>query len=346
MKRHFTFIFALLAMLFAHAETNGFEVKKLDFEARFAWNGQWNDNKINDDKTGFKGQFIQMSFNAQIVKGLEFQYQQRFNRNTDETFWDATDNLRLNWQINKKWDISAGKQCVLIGGYEYDYAPIDNYQYSEFCNQIACYQLGFSAGFRPSKNDYLQFQVVNSPLREWAGNNSYAMNLFWSGKHGCWSALWSFNLLEHQHRKWMTYFVLGNRFEFGKWHLHVDYMNRANAHQTYLFDDCSVMTELGVKAHPALKLLARYTYDVNHSGNQADNLVVNGTEIHATMLGLEAEPIKNYRDWCRIFGIVGYSWGTNANPNGVLSDKCLNVQVGLKLRADILEGIKKLRKKH
>ena len=346
MNRKISILLALFCAIFAHAQTNGFEVKRLELEGRLAWQGNWKDGKVNDEATGFRGQFINLRFDAQIVKGLDIQYRQRFTKPSDQNFWDATDFLRLNWQINPKWDVSAGKQIVLLGGREYDYAPIDTYQFSEFCNNIACYQLGVSAGFRPSKNDYLQLQFINSPLRQWAGNNSYAFNLYWSGQHGCWSPIWSFNLLEHQHRKWMTYFVLGNRFDFGPVHFHVDYMNRANAHQTFLFKDCSVMTEFGVQAHPALKVLARYTYDVNRTGTDVDKLVQDGTEIHAALLGIEAEPLKNFRDWCRIFGTVGYSWGKNTNPDGILLDKSLNVQVGVKFKANILDGIARLRKKH
>lgn len=50
-------------------------------------------------------------------------------KNNDASFFDATDWLYLAYRKDN-WELSAGKQVVAIGGYEYDAAPIDLY----FCS--------------------------------------------------------------------------------------------------------------------------------------------------------------------------------------------------------------------
>lgn len=334
---------APLATKAQEAESNGPKINQFYVETRFGYEGMNIDGDAINDATGFKGQYLNFRIDGQIVNGLTYSYRQRLNKNTNATFFDATDWIHLDWQATKRWGISAGKQVVGIGGYEYDRAPIDLYYCSEFWNNIPCYQFGLSTNYKASDKDLLQLQLCNSPFRSWAGNNTYAFNLQWYGTHGWYESMWSVNMLEYARGKWINYIALGNRFNFNdKIHLDVDVMNRASSGQSFLFKDFSVMTELSAQVHDAVRVFGKYTYDQNKSGTDADLLVLDGTQLNLVSLGLEAAPVKNHRDMVRIFAAGAYSWGDNTNPEGTMQDKQLRLEAGIKFKADLLKGIQRI----
>ncbi len=310
----------------------GFSISQLFVETRFGFQSEWNDGSINDDATGFKGRFLNFRIDGQIVKGLTFSYRQRLNKNSDATFFDATDWIHVDWKATDKLSLGAGKQVVAIGGYEYDRAPIDLYNCSEFWNNIPCYQIGVSAAYDVSPKDQLLFQVCNSPFRHWAGNNTYGLNLMWYGSHGFWETTWSVNMLQYTKNDWINYIALGNRFNLAKYlHLDVDLMNRAAEGQRFLLDDWSVMTELSVQPSKAICVFSKYTHDENRSGTQRDLLVQDGTCLNMVSAGIEYTPLKKYREVVRLFATGSYSWGDNTNPSGTMLDKQTKFEIGMKI---------------
>ena len=50
----------------------------------------------------------------------------------DAGFFNATDWFYVDYKPTEQWTLSAGKQVIDIGGWEYDYAPINLYYCSEF----------------------------------------------------------------------------------------------------------------------------------------------------------------------------------------------------------------------
>lgn len=329
------------------------ELTTLALEARVALEQDRVENVVNYDNTGFKGQYFNLRLDGQIVNGLTFSYRQRLNKPTDRTFWDATDWLHLDWRANEHWSVSAGKQIVAIGGFEYDLAPIDLYYCSEFWNQIACYQLGVSATYRPRAKDALVMQVCNSPFRTWAGNDTYAFNLLWQGRHGMFESLWSLNVLQEVHEA-MVYISLGNRFHLtDRLYLDVDWMNRASSKLIHLnnntspdkvypksfWSDGSVMTSLNAEPWQGGHVFVKYTYDWNNSGTDDDLTVYDGTRMHMLSAGVEYHPVRKYREALRLFAAAGYNWGENTNADGVKRDGQLMVQAGVKFRLDVLQAL-------
>ena len=358
MKKVFIFLYLLCACsVMGHAEEptasasarvkreyQGPEVTKFAFETRFGWQMVNLAGQTDDNATGFRGEFINLSLNARIYKGLSISWRQRFNRVPESTFWDATDWLEMNYAFNGKWSVSAGKQVVAIGGYEYDRPPIDLYNNnSEYWNHIACYQLGASVTYKANDNHRLTFQVSNSPFRKEIGsNNTYGLSLMWNGKCGMWETIWSVNAFQCTKGRWMNYIALGNKFNFlpQRLWLELDYVNRASSGQAFFFEDCSVIAELSGKPHSSVRVFAKYNYDVNNTGTDADLYVMNGTEMHGVSGGIEYEPFKKHPEILRLFAAGGYSWGVNTNPGGAMLDDQVIFNVGAKVNLDVLKGLK------
>ena len=164
----------------------------------------------------------------------------------------------------------------------------------------------------------------------------------WNGSHGMWETIWSVNAFQCTEGRWMNYIALGNKFNFlpQRLWLELDYVNRASSHQTFLFEDCSVIAEMSGKPHSTVRMFAKYTYDVNNTGTDADLYVMSGTEMHGVSGGIEYEPFKKHPEVLRLFGSCGYTWGVNTNPNGAMKDGQIRLNVGAKIHLDLLKGLK------
>lgn len=330
------FLAALFLILFCPAASaqsiNGFYV-----ETRLGYVSEWLDSSPNPANTGFQGQWLNIRIDGGITGGLTYSYRQRLNKNTSRSFFDATDWIHIDWQAAERLSLSAGKQVVAIGGYEYDRAPIDLYYCSEFWNNIPCYQFGVSAGYKLTAADALLFQLCNSPFREWVGGGSYAYNLMWQGSHGFWETMWSANLMDISAGRRISYIALGNRLNLtDRLHLDLDFMIR-NSSGSAFASDCSLMSELSATPAEGVRAFAKYTRDWNDSGSPDDYLVLDGTDISMISTGLEYVPAG--APTLKFFATGSYGRGANSNPTGTRLDRQLCCQLGVKWRMDILKSI-------
>ncbi len=312
------------------------ELLTLRLEARLDYLRNWQDGKTIKDNTGFEGKFINIRADGKITDKLSYSWRQRLNKqHKDGSFFDATDWIYIHYNIGK-WAIAGGKQVVNIGGWEYDRAPIDLYECSVFWNNIPCYAIGASAGYRLSSSDLLTAQVCQSPFFTSENRNMYAYNLMWQGSHKWFHTLYSVNLIETTPGHYINYIALGNKFIYKKFALELDLMNRASAHQTFLFKDASVMGELSYAPCSKWNIYGKMTYDVNHTDNTTDFCVLPGTELTMAGGGFEFYPLAKKNHALRIHANVFYSWGKNANPGNTMQDKSLIFDIGIKWNMNLL----------
>lgn len=313
------------------------EIVRLDVDARLDYQRDWNDGHVVDDNTGFEGKYLVIRVDGAITGNLSYSWRQRLNKNhNDGSFFDATDWVYLNYNINDRWSVAGGKQVVAIGGWEYDRAPIDLYGCSVFWNNIPCYQIGASATYRLTGSDRLSFQFCESPFFRTDYRDMYAYNLMWSGSHGLYSSLWSANLIEYAPKRYITYLALGNRFDFGKVALELDLMNRAASRQAVFFKDWSLMAELSYRPTAKWNLHLKGTYDRNATTTGADLCVLAGTKMTMLGGGLEYFPLVSSKHTLRLHANCYYSTGTNANPGDVMQDKTVLFDLGVKWSMNIL----------
>ena len=344
-------VFGLLAVLLSITlqaqEQQG--LLNLKLEARGDYQHEYIKSVTDDDATGFKGQFLNLYIDGKISEEFSYSYRQRLNKkNSDETFFDATDWVYLAWN-RRNFEVTAGKLIVAIGGYEYDASPIDLYFCSEWWQNIPCFQLGASIAYRfNSGKDKLIAQFCESPFRgdvevvDAAGNittkkqkEMYAYNLMWVGSHGWFNALYSVNMIEYLPGKYVNYISLGNRFDFNRVSLEVDFMNRATSGHTFFFSDISAITTIAWRPTECLNIFAKASYDVNSSDVDNDILVSAGTEIVRVGAGVEYYPLKNGRNDVRIHAAGSFTFG-ETTPATVLRDNNTYLSVGVTWKMDLL----------
>lgn len=319
------------------------ELLKLEVAARIDYQFDSRSGHTDNSETGFRGKYLVIRADGQIVKGLTYSWRQRLNKlHEDQSFFDATDWVYLNYDIDR-WHLQAGKEVVAIGGYEYDRAPIDLYSCSVFWNNIPCYDLGVSAGYDITPGDRLTFQAVQSPFFTKENRNLYAYNLMWNGHHGFFDTIWSANMIEYRKGQYINYIALGNKFTYRNVMLELDLMNRAASRQVFFFRDCSVMAELSWSPASKWRIYGKFTYDVNRSGTDSDYTVLDGTELSMAGAGVEFFPLRKGRHILRIHADAFYSWGRNTNPDNVMQHNTMFASVGLTWHMNLL-NIKKKKK--
>ncbi len=325
------------------------ELLNLRVEARGDYQHEYVRGATLDDASGFKGKFLNVRIDGNISKEFSYSYRQRLNKNdSGDSFFDATDWVYLTWKRDN-YELSAGKQVVAIGGYEYDAAPIDLYFCSEWWQNIPCYQLGVSAAYNFNDGkDKILAQFCESPFRgdvevvDAAGNigfkkqeEMYAYNLMWVGSHGWFNTIYSVNMMEYLPGKYVNYISLGNRFDLGKFSVELDLMNRATSGQTFLFSNVSAITKVAWRPTDKLNLFAKASYDVNNSGTAKDYLVASGAEVTRVGAGVEYFPLKDGRNDVRIHAAGSFSFGDT--PVGtVLCDNNTYISVGVTWKMNLL----------
>ncbi len=348
MKRGFLMGLAMLFGMALSAQEQQ-ELLNLKVEARGDYQHEYIRGATDDDASGFKGKFLNIRIDGNISDEFSYSYRQRLNKNdSGDSFFDATDWIYLTWK-KRGFEVSAGKQVVAIGGFEYDLAPIDLYFCSEWWQNIPCYQLGASVAYSfNGGKDKLLAQFCESPFRgdveviDALGNIStkkqeemYAYNLMWMGSHGWFNTLYSVNMIEYLPGKYINYISLGNKFDFGKVQVELDLMNRATSGHTFFFSNVSAITKISWQPTKKLNLFAKGSYDVNSSDVDKDFLVAAETEVARIGAGVEYFPLKDGRNDVRLHAAGSFTFGETL-PSGVLRDNNTYISVGVTWRMNLL----------
>ncbi len=299
-------------------------------------------DKTNHSQTGFMGKYIAMKAQGTIIDGLSYTWRQRFSRTPkDGSFWDQTDILSLCYQKDK-WDVGAGKQVVMIGGYEYDRAPINLMCPNLFVTNVACYQFGVSGGYQITPHDHLAFQVSQSIFATAANRDLFAYNLYWNsardfGDYLRFETIWSVNEIEYTKGKFCNYVALGNKFIIDEnVTVILDLMTRTYP-DNRAFKNNTFMLEGSWDFKPKWRATAKVSYDCNLGVNQtAMTEVARGSELCITGALLEWFPIGNKRHLLRAHAGVFYSFGKNASDADMMQSKTLYTTIGLTWHMNLL----------
>ena len=314
----------------------------LDLDARLDWQLLDKDKKFDRSQSGFIGKYIALKAHGELMEGLTYTWRQRFSRTPkDNTFWDQTDILDLNYKYDK-FDFGAGKQVVLIGGYEYDRAPINLMCPNLFVSNVACYQFGVSAGYKLTPNDHLAFQISQSIFATPADRNLYCYNLMWRGGHDLTDMLrletiWSVNEVEYLKGKYCNYVALGNKLQIGdKYEVVVDLMTRSYP-RNRSFKNNTFMGEFVWNISPKWKLTAKASYDCNRGINKTDKTeVARGTQLVIAGAVGEWYPINNKKHLLKVHAAAFGSAGENHNSADLMQKNTIYGSIGLTWHMNLL----------
>ena len=323
-------IFLLLCLIPAGLAAQNY-VERLYFDMRASFHQDITEGAYNSQAIGEHLNFQMM---GHITPKLDYRIRQRLNKKVfdERNMFNATDFMYINWQATPRLSFLAGKHAVLIGGYEYDAAPIDVYYYSQFCNNLyQGFTFGISSAFKFAEAQQLEAQICNSPL-SLGFQNVYAYNLAWRGQFApWWKTIWSVNFVEDMDKKMVNYIALGNHFIFGDVIFDVDLMNRSGLTQKNFFlSDMSLISKI-IWSVGKWNICAKAGYEKNDirnvdaDGRAYDLVIAPGTEYIYAGCGLEWFPLKT--DVLRLHGV--YYWDNAVRRH--------NIELGLTWRIDVIK---------
>lgn len=304
MNRFFFSTVMLLLSLgcFAQEKINSFF-----FDTRATFHQEVSDG---DYVSQFRGDHLNIHILGNISPTVNYRFRHSFSKKQydENNLLNATDILYFNWKPDDHWSFLFGKYAVLIGGYEYDAAPIDVYFYSLFCSKIyQGFTFGGSATYHFNEKQSVVAQICNSPL-SMGISGIYAYNLAWNGHiTPWWSTIWSVNLVEDSRNKFINYISLGNHFSNEHVMLDLDIMNRAAIGQkNFLFSDMSIISKF-IWSIGDWNICAKAGYEwneasnVDSAGEAYDVVIAPGTEYAYGGCGLEWFPMG--RDKVRLHAV-------------------------------------------
>ena len=261
-KTILTILLLLSAGFFASAQ-----IETVYFEARGS-------AELNGKQLSMNGEFLNLHVKGHIGQHFSFRLRQRFTKPLydPKNPLNATDILSLTWHINSKWSLQGGKLPILLGGYEWDDAPIDVYYWNGFCNHVPqVYALGGAVIYDAAPGQQLILQCTSS-IFHYGNPNVYCLNLYWCGHiTPWWNTMWSVNWMDDPYHHQMGYLCLGNRFEVGPAALELDFMYRRSLKQKKAGFDGSLCARLEVKLGSKFVLFAKGGADYNDAVNVDPN---------------------------------------------------------------------------
>ena len=118
------------------------------------------------DEAAFKINAVRLEILGSFGKDFSYHFRQSFNKYSNPHVLDklssSVECALVNWKMNRRFKLTVGKQALQLGGYEYWVNSIKVREFSDFNNNIACYQAGVNGAVSLSPTQQLNLQVVNN----------------------------------------------------------------------------------------------------------------------------------------------------------------------------------------
>lgn len=200
----------------------------------FAFRNEFVDGEYTQSK--FKNEQFRLEIRGQVHEKVYFRFRDRYTRaQTSESIDNLSRSVDLAYirvDISKSWSVSAGKLCADWGAWEFDWNPIDIYEYSDIVEYADNFLTGVGFTYTPSPKNQWTLQVLDSRTKTFEElygqqpnfTESKAPLAFvanWRGSlfDGKVKTIWSYSLFnEAQDANGnganMNYIALGNEFNF------------------------------------------------------------------------------------------------------------------------------------
>lgn len=130
----------------------------------FAFRNEFVDGEYTQSR--FRNEQFRLEIRGQVHEKVYFRFRDRYTRaQTSESIDNlsrSVDLAYLRFDLSPKFSISAGKMCADWGAWEFDWNPIDIYEYSDIVEYADNFLTGVGFSFTPSSKNQFTFQVLDS----------------------------------------------------------------------------------------------------------------------------------------------------------------------------------------
>ena len=198
-------------------------------------------DRFNGDDKGasFVGRQLRFEMLGNITKHWGYRFRYRLNRpgvQQSDNFSNNIDFMMIRYKFNDRFELTAGKEGVALGGYQYDDNPIQVLEFCDWLTGIDGFHLGFQGTYNMTKNQALILSLHNANNDR---TNAYYFedptiksSHFPLGATACWSGsffggklqtLWSYTLLSEVQNNLGHLVMTGTKLNMKKWQLILDY---------------------------------------------------------------------------------------------------------------------------
>lgn len=180
-----------------------------------------------------------LEIRGKVVENLEFRVRTRLNRvGADGTLDKSTNNLDhayayYKFGAKKNWEVLVGKQNNMMGSWEFDRNPVNEYQYSDVVgNYNNLFALGARVAYSPNANHTITLQaiqphnnqfssllpVANNEINGHTGSRTpYLAQLVWQGKFfdKAWNTWVSAGTSQYARKQDNVQVFVGNKVSLG-----------------------------------------------------------------------------------------------------------------------------------
>lgn len=216
---------------------------------RFAYQNEFSNANIDGTNTENNFEFVKsrfvmqqfrMEIKGQVTDKVYFRFRNRYTRAQTS---ESVDNLSrsvdlafMRFTLSDKFSLSAGKMCADWGAYEFDYNPIDVYEYSDIIEYADNFLTGVGLSYTPSKKNQFTVQVLDSRTKTFTELYDTVPGLVeskvplagvvnWRGSlfDGKLNTIWSYSYFNEAKNTGMNYIALGTELNLGKLVIAYDY---------------------------------------------------------------------------------------------------------------------------
>jgi len=130
----------------------------------FAFRNEFVDGKYTASR--YRNEQFRLEFRGKVTDKVFFRFRDRYTRaQTSESVDNLSRSVDLAFvrvDVSDKFSFSAGKMCADWGGWEFDWNPIDIYEYSDIVEYADNFLTGVGFTYTPSKKNQWTFQVLDS----------------------------------------------------------------------------------------------------------------------------------------------------------------------------------------
>ena len=204
----------------------------------FAFRNEFYDGEY--DESRFRMDQFRLEIRGQVSKNVYFRFRDRYTRAQTS---ESVDNLSrsvdlayLRFDVTDKFSISAGKMCADWGAWEFDYNPIDIYEYSDIIEYADNFLSGVGFSYTANEKHQYTFQILNSRTKSFEelygdqpnfteSKMPLALVGNWRGNlfDGKLKTIWSYSLFTEAENTFMNYIALGTELTLDKFVIAYDF---------------------------------------------------------------------------------------------------------------------------
>lgn len=221
-------------------------IANMQFSLRSEFDSRTESGDFEHTTTRFKNEQFRLEFRGMVHEKVFFRFRDRYTRAQTSEGLDnlsrSTDLAYIRVDATEKFSISLGKMCADWGAFEFDYNPIDIYEYSDIIEYADNFLTGVGVSYMLTPKHQFTFQALDSRTKTF--NELYgpqpnfqepeyplAFIANWRGNlfDGKVKTIWSYAIHNEAHNVTtdkaavMNYIALGTELTLGKFVVAYDF---------------------------------------------------------------------------------------------------------------------------